>query len=84
MNNLFTYNIARTADECAFRKACVVIENSLTGIRKEDPLVDVDGTVIQIYNTAWGKIKVFCDVEVDAVYADSDVDLSALHLSDSW
>lgn len=81
---MFTYNIARTADMSVFGKACATIEGSIAGIRKEKLLVDVDGTGIQIYTDDRGKVKVVCDVEVDAVYADSDIDLSALHLSDNW
>lgn len=75
---MFSYNIANTADSEAFEKVCSIIEANLKNIRKEKLLVDVDGTQIQIYATADGKIKVYNDYEVDAVYADSDVDLENL------
>lgn len=73
---MFSYNIAKEANNKAFIKACAAIESKVKGIEKEDLLIDVDGTVIQIYNTPDGRIKVLNDYEVDAVYADSDVDLS--------
>ena len=73
---MFTYNISKTASSKEFKSACSAIESKLKGIKKEDLVTDVDGTQIQIYDTLDGKIKVFNDYEVDAVYADSEVDLS--------
>lgn len=73
---MFTYNIAKTADATAFAKACASIEKNLVGIKKETVITDVDGSQIQIYSTKDGKIKVVNDCEVDAVYADSDVNLA--------
>lgn len=73
---MFSYNIAKEADNKAFKNACAAIEAKVNGIEKEKLLVDVDGTAIQIYNVPGGKITVFNDYEVDAVYADSDVNLS--------
>lgn len=72
---MLSYNIAKTANPKSFEKACVAIETNLKDIKKEKLLVDVDGTQIQIYNAPEGKIKVYNDYEVDAVYADSDIDL---------
>ena len=72
---MFSYNIAKTADPKAFEKACAMIEAGIKNLSKEELLEDVDGTHIQIYTTPEGKIKVFNDYEVDAVYADSDFDL---------
>ena len=76
MNNMLTYNISKTASKAEFNRACEAIESKLKGIEKADLITDVDGTQIQIYNTDGGKIKVFNDYEVDAVFADSDVNLS--------
>lgn len=74
--DMFTYNISKVADNKAFRNACAAIEAKVKGITKEELLADVDGSLIQIYNTPEGSIKVFNDYEVDAVYADSEVNLS--------
>lgn len=72
---MFTYNISKTASVKAFKSALSAIEAKLRSIEKEEMITDVDGTQIQIYNTNGGKIKVYNDYEVDAVYADSDVNL---------
>ena len=75
MNKMFTYNISKVADNKAFKKACSAIEDKVKNFKKEKLLVDVDGTLIQIYTVPDGRIKVVNDYLVDAVYADSDVDL---------
>ena len=73
---MFSYNIAKSFSEKAFADACSKIESHVQGFRKEKLLEDFDGTKIQIYNTPDGKIKVYNDFEVDAVYVDSEVNLS--------
>ena len=47
--------------------------------KNEKLLEDVDGTQIQIYNTPDGKIKVFNDYEVGAVYVDSEIELKEIY-----
>ncbi len=74
--DMFTYNIAKEADNKAFKDVCAAIEAKVKGITKEKLLTDVDGSLIQTYNTQNGSIKVYNDYEVDAVYVDSEVDLS--------
>lgn len=75
---MFSYNVAKKADRKAFDKTCSAIESQFGGIEKEGVLVDVDGTQIQIYRRGTSKIKVFNDYDVDAVYVDSDIDLSQI------
>lgn len=75
---MFSYNISSTADSKAFEEVCSLIEANLKNLSKEKLLEDVDGTQIQIYTTANGKIKVYNDYEVDAVYADSEIDLDTV------
>lgn len=72
---MFSYTVSKTASENAFAKACSSIESHFKGIDKEKPLVDVDGSTIQIYRKGKASIKVYNDYEVDAVYVDSEVDL---------
>ena len=72
---MFSYTIAKNADEKAFNHTCALIEAGTSGIDKKRIIEDVDGTQIQIYDTPSGKIKVYNDYEVDAVYVDSDVNL---------
>ena len=41
-------------------------------------MIDVDGSIIRTYNSDNGKIKVYNDYEVDAVYIDSEINLDGL------
>lgn len=75
---MFKYNIYNMADNTKFKMACNKIESSIKNLNIEKPLVDVDGSMIQIYNSDDGKIKVYNDYEVDAVYIDSEVYLDKL------
>ena len=75
---MFSYNIEKNANKSAFDNTCVLIEESLKNAKKEKLLQDVDGTTIQIYALPDGKIKVFNDYEVDAVYVDSEIDLKEI------
>ena len=72
---MFSYTIAKNADRKAFDRTCALIESNVKDIKKEKVLEDVDGTLIQIYHTPNGKIKVCNDYDVDAVYVDSDANL---------
>ena len=75
---MFSYNISKVADKEAFLKACADVETTMEAIKKEKLLVDVDGSMVQWYNTLKGKIAIFNDYEVDAVYVDSEVDISCI------
>ena len=77
---MFKYNIHKEADNEKFKYACGKIEDGIKDLNIEDPLIDVDGSVIQIYNSGNRKIKVYNDYEVDAVYVDSEVNLDTLFL----
>ena len=75
---MYSYNIAPMVSEQEFNKVCRTIEGAGVVKEKEKLLIDVDGTMIQIYHTNAGRIKVINDYEVDAVYVDSEVRLSQL------
>ena len=83
---MYSYNIAPVADEQAFLAACRAIEEAGVVKKKEKLLIDVDGTMIQIYHAAEGRIKVINDQMVDAVYVDSEIGLPKLgpDVSKSW
>lgn len=75
---MYSYNISKKADENAFFNTCALIESNVTNLTKEKLLMDVDGTQIQIYITPKGKIKVYNDYEVGAVYVDSEKELKGI------
>ncbi len=77
---MFKYNIHKEADNEKFKYTCRKIENGIKDLNIENLLIDVDGSVIQIYNSGNNKIKVYNDYEVDAVYVDSEVNLDKLFL----
>ncbi|MDO4479059.1 MAG: hypothetical protein Q4B73_08510 [Lachnospiraceae bacterium] len=72
---MFSYNISKNANNQAFKMVCSRIESGINEIKKEDLLVDVDGSLIQTYHTKNGEITVFNDYLVDAVYVDSELNL---------
>lgn len=76
--NQFSYNILKFADRIEFERICAFIESKVENIKKDNLLEDVDGSQIQIFNTPNGRIKVFNDYEVDAVYVDSEMNLNSL------
>ncbi|MBP3633490.1 MAG: hypothetical protein J6J43_02825 [Oscillospiraceae bacterium] len=75
----YSYNIEKFADNEAFLQACRRIEQAgITDLQKEQLAVDVDGSLLQLYYVPHGRIIVFNDYYVGAVYVDSDIDLSHL------
>lgn len=81
VSDMFTYNISKTADNKVFKDTCKQIEKHNVNLSPEKPIVDVDGSVIQIYTDGDKKIKVYNDYEVDAVYVNSYISLDNLFKS---
>lgn len=75
---MYKYNISKSASNSEFKNICDIIEKTIKDIKSEKPIVDVDGSVIKIYSRSDLSIKVYNDYEVDAVYVDSDIDLSSI------
>ena len=72
---MYKYNIHKNADEEKFNSVCNKIESTVEGLHKEETIMDVDGSAIQIYKKNGKSIKVFNDYEVDAVYIDSEINI---------
>jgi len=72
---MFSYTVSMEPDEKVFKDACALIDSKVSYLKKERLLTDVDGSLIQVYDTANGKIKVLSDYDVYAVYVESSVDL---------
>ena len=75
---MFSYNVARCADQTAFLRACALLESGIKELQKMPLLTDVDGTQIQVYCVQGKRIKVVNDYEVDAVYVESEVELDGI------
>jgi hypothetical protein len=54
------------------------IEEYNVKFSSEKPLIDVDGSIIQIYYDDVKKVEVYNDYEIDAVYVNSDFNLDDL------
>ena len=72
---LFEYNICNQADSELFHRQCRALEAHVPGLQADEVLADVDGSLIQIYRSVKGTIKVKSDTQVDAVYVVSEFDL---------
>ena len=74
----YSYNINANVNEKDFFMCCKLIEKGLPGILKEELLIDVDGSLIQMYCYMGKEIAVYDDYYVDAVYVDSNVNLEEI------
>lgn len=77
-DEMFEYNINKVADNQSFQNACNKIEHHFPDCKKERLLIDVDGSMIQIYKKDDKKITVFNSYYIDAVYIKSEVNLNML------
>ena len=75
---MFSYTVSKVADKKAFLEVCNKIEQRFRVIKKEKPVVDVDGSQLQLFIVNNGKIKVYNDYAIDAVYVDSDIKLDEI------
>lgn len=72
---MFDYNISSTADNLIFLKTCKDIEDNFN-LEHKPPVVDVDGSAVQVYQVNGKEIRVDIDILIDAVFVVSDIDLS--------
>lgn len=75
-NEKYEYNICTAADKEIFDKQCAALEKHIPGIERFDMLTDVDGSQTQIYELNGKKIIVHNSYYIDAVYIDSEVELT--------
>ena len=73
---MFDYTILPYADDKIFNKDLNLFESKFPDVQIEELRGDVDDTAIQIYVNNDKRIKFYNDYEVDAVYIESDIDLS--------
>lgn len=72
----YEYNICTAADKEIFDKQYAALEKHIPGIERSDMLTDVDGSQTQIYELNGKKIIVHNSYYIDAVYIDSEVELT--------
>lgn len=72
---VFAYTLSMTAAPDIFSEACIRLEQH--GASKESELLeDVDGSLMLKYRINGLKIRIECNVDIDAVYIDSQIELS--------
>ena len=76
MERAYHYNICKDNSPDKFKKVCGILDVQLDGFSKEELVVDVDGSTIQIYAKSDLKVVVFDDYDIGAVFIESDIDLS--------
>lgn len=74
----FDYNIYPDNSPEAFKRVCGKIEAHFTDLKKENLLVDVDGTTIQRYTRQGKEIVIFDDYDIGAVFAQSEINLEGI------
>lgn len=72
---MFEYNISNQADTDLFYRQCLALEENIPGLAAEDLLKDVDGTLVQKYSHSRGAVTVKNDMQINALYVESDFDL---------
>ncbi len=74
---MFNYTISKHFDAALFRKACDELEKYIDNIVKEHYFYDfLDGDMKQEYLVNGKRIIVNNDSDVDALYIESEIDLS--------
>jgi hypothetical protein len=72
---MFTYPVSQVADALCFLNVCAMLESSLPGLEKGALIAD-EGGMFQHY-TLYGKtVTVNNDCGKDAVFVESELDLS--------
>ena|GEM_PF-237564 len=72
---MYKYNICTAADKEIFERQCRALEMHIPGMEKLKRLQDVDGTEIQNYLLRGKPISVHNDMQIDAVYIESGVNI---------
>ena len=79
---MFDYTIYPDNSPERFLDTCQMIETELKQVKKQEILIDVDGSTYQEYTYNAEKITVFDDYEVGAVYIVSSMNLDFLFKDD--
>ena len=73
---MFRYIVSNEPSRKIFKSTCSLIESKISGLKKERLLVDVDGSLVQVYIHNDGKIIVYDDYDFYEVFVKSEIDLS--------
>lgn len=71
----YEYMICNVADEEVYKKQCAAIEKHIPGIKKQEELVDVDGSKIQRYSYNGERIVVINSIDENELIVKSTEDI---------
>jgi hypothetical protein len=77
---LFGYTVALEPNKAVFYMICGLIEKKCANLQKEQMLEDVDGSLIQVFNSDGYMIRVDNDHEVGCVSVESEIPLDIPHI----
>ena len=83
MDKKYDYTVYPENSSETFKKVCELIEKKYPKLLKDDLLIDVDGSTIQIFGVEPKEIIIYDDYDIGAVYVKSDFDLSGF-MTDYW
>ena len=69
------YSICTQPDMSLFKAQCAAIEKSVLGLKKDNLVMEADGSAYQSYKHERGVIDVSNDCYIGALYVDADFDL---------
>lgn len=72
---MYEYSICNQVDEVIYKKQCAALESHVPGLKKEEELIDVDGSAIQGYNLDGKRITVHNSFYANEVYVKSEIEL---------
>ncbi len=72
----YDYTVNPENSSETFRELCDKIARQYPTFRREELLIDIDGSTIQVFSENGKEIVVYDDYDVGAVFVVSDVDMS--------
>ena len=72
----YDYTVNPENSSETFRDLCDKIAQEYPTFRREELLIDIDGSTIQVFSENGKEIVVYDDYDVGAVFVVSDVDMS--------
>ena len=75
---IYRYLVNKEADNIHFQAAVANIKRTFPLLHQKEPLIDVDGSVVVVFNDDSVTISVTNDYYSDLVYIDSNFSLEAL------
>lgn len=77
LSKVIDYNIFPQNSNDVFNDVCKLLSQKLTGFKKQEMLVDVDGSMVQTFKKGNAEVDVYDDYAIGAIYVKSNINLSS-------